>query len=328
MAQSRFLRRLGSLLVLAAAAFSMVLPAFALFELDDNVTGEASLPIAENFSITTYRDVAVSATFSGVDPEGESLTFRVTKNPARGAITFAEEGSARFTYTPYENKTGKDSFTYVAVDQAGNVSRPAVVSVKIQKPDTKVTYGDMAGDPAHKAAIALAERGIFVGEQMGESWFFRPDTPVTREEFLAMAMDVVGLETLPQTVSTGFADDDSISVWAKPYVASALRAGMIQGTGGGLWGAEFSPGRVITETEAAVMLNRLLRVSDVAAQGNLAQDAAPAWAYQAVVNLEAVGVLSPEADGSLDLKESLTRGQAAQMLLSAMEILDFREKIW
>ena len=229
MAQSRFSRRLGFLVILAALSFSMVLPAFALFDQDDTARGDQSLPIAENFSLTTYRDVAVSGTFSAVDPEGDPLTFRVTKNPARGTITFAEEGSAHFTYTPYENKTGKDSFTYVAEDGEGNVSQPAVVSIKIQKPDTKVTYSDMAGNPAHKAAIALAERDIFVGEQMGETWFFRPEAPVTREEFLAMAMDVVELETLPEATMTGFADDDSISVWAKPYVASALRAGMVQG---------------------------------------------------------------------------------------------------
>lgn len=328
MAQSRFSRRLGFLVILAALSFSMVLPAFALFDQDDTARGDQSLPIAENFSLTTYRDVAVSGTFSAVDPEGDPLTFRVTKNPARGAITFAEEGSARFTYTPYENKTGKDSFTYVAEDGEGNVSQPAVVSIKIQKPDTKVTYSDMAGNPAHKAAIALAERDIFVGEQMGETWFFRPEAPVTREEFLAMAMDVVELETLPEATMTGFADDDSISVWAKPYVASALRAGMVQGSGGDDDGAEFAPDRVITQTEAAVMLNRLLQVSDVAATGALSQDAAPAWAYQSVVNLEAVGVLNPEEDGSLSLSSSLTRAQAAEMLLSALEVLDFRDRIW
>ena len=45
-----------------------------------------------------------------VDPQGEALTFRVTKNPARGSVTLAEEGSARFTYTPYENKTGRIRF--------------------------------------------------------------------------------------------------------------------------------------------------------------------------------------------------------------------------
>ena len=83
----------------------------------------------------------------------------------------------------------------------------------------------------------------------------------------------------------------------------------------------FSPDRAITQTEAAVMLNRLLRISDVAASGDLDEDAAPVWAYQSVVNLEAVGVLE-ETTG---LNEDLTRAQAADLLLAAMEMLEFRE---
>lgn len=59
-------------------------------------------------------------------------------------------------------------------------------------------------------------------------------------------------------------------MWPQP-----LRAGMVQGSGGDDDGAEFAPDRVITQTEAAVMLNRLLQVSDVAATGALSQDAAP-----------------------------------------------------
>lgn len=326
MTTSRFLRRLGFLMVLAALSVSMALPALALFDREE-ASGEGA-PIAEAFSLTTYRDVAVSGTFSGVDPQGEALTFRVTKNPARGSVTLAEEGSARFTYTPYENKTGKDSFSYVAVDQAGNVSQPAEVSVKIEKTRTDVTYADMAGHPAHKAAITLAEEGIFVGEQMGETWCFRPDTKVTREEFLAMAMDLVDLDALPEGVTTGFADEDSISVWARPYVASAFQAGMVQGTGTQAGGTTFAPGRTITGTEAAVLLDRLLQVSDVADTGALEEGAAPAWAWQSVVNLEAVGVLTPENDGSLAITGELTRGQAAEMLQSAIEVLDFRKNFW
>ena len=186
----------------------------------------------------------------------------------------------------------------------------------------------MAGHPAHKAAITLAEEGIFVGEQMGETWFFRPDTKVTREEFLAMAMDLVDLDALPEGVTTGFADEDSISVWARPYVASAFQAGMVQGTGTQAGGTTFDPGRTITGTEAAVLLDRLLQVSDVADTGALEEGAAPAWAWQSVVNLEAVGVLTPENDGSLTITGELTRGQAAEMLQSAIEVLDFRKNFW
>ena len=311
------------MLVLAALLLSLSLPAQALFDLDDQVTGDSPKPIAEHLTLTTYKNVAVEGNFAAVDPDGEGVTFRITKNPARGAVTQAEEGSAAFTYTPYEGKLGKDSFTYVAEDASGNVSQPALVSIKITRPDTKVTYADMSGHPAHKAAIALAAADVFVGEQMGQTWFFRPEAQVTREEFLAMAMEVTGMETLPEAKMTGFSDDDSISVWAKPYVASALRSGMIQGSGT-QEGPAFSPARAITQTEAAVLLERLLRVADVADTGKLTGEAAPVWAHQSVVNLEAVGVL----EGSADLNGNLTRAQAAELLLSAMEVLDFRESIW
>ena len=311
------------MLVLAPLLLSLSLPAQALFDLDDQVTGDSPKPIAEHLTLTTYKNVAVEGNFAAVDPDGEGVTFRITKNPARGAVTQAEEGSAAFTYTPYEGKLGKDSFTYVAEDASGNVSQPALVSIKITRPDTKVTYADMSGHPAHKAAIALAAADVFVGEQMGQTWFFRPEAQVTREEFLAMAMEVTGMETLPEAKMTGFSDDDSISVWAKPYVASALRSGMIQGSGT-QEGPAFSPARAITQTEAAVLLERLLRVADVADTGKLTGEAAPVWAHQSVVNLEAVGVL----EGSADLNGNLTRAQAAELLLSAMEVLDFRESIW
>ena len=143
-----------------------------------------------------------------------------------------------------------------------------------------------------------------------------------------MAMDLVDLDALPEGVTTGFADEDSISVWARPYVASAFQAGMVQGTGTQAGGTTLDPGRTITGTEAAVLLDRLLQVSDVADTGALEEGAAPAWAWQSVVNLEAVGVLTPENDGSLPITGELTRGQAAEMLQSAIEVLDFRKNFW
>ena len=154
------------------------------------------VPVAENLELTTYKNVAVTAQFSAVDPEGDLLTYHILNKPARGAVTMPEDGSSEFVYTPYENKTGKDSFTYVAVDAVGNSSDPATVKIKIEKPNTKVTYADMDGDPAHKAAIRLAEEGIFVGECMGGAYFFQPDAAVTRGEFVAMAMNAAGMEAL------------------------------------------------------------------------------------------------------------------------------------
>ena len=91
--------------------------------------------------------MAITGYFDAADPEGDPLTFQISDSPARGGVTLAEDGSGQFVYTPYENKTGRDSFTYVALDQAGNASEPATVTLRIEKPGTKVRYADMDGDP-------------------------------------------------------------------------------------------------------------------------------------------------------------------------------------
>ncbi len=53
----------------------------------------------------------------------------------------------------------------------------------------------MEGHPAHKAAIRLAEEGVYVGRYLNGNYFFDPDQRVTRAQFLTMAMSVTGLET-------------------------------------------------------------------------------------------------------------------------------------
>ena len=247
-------------------------------------------PIARNMELSTYQNIAVTGYFDAVDGEGDTLTFQLTSTPARGAVTLAEDGSSQFVYTPYENKTGKDSFTYVAVDPAGNVSPEAKVSIQIEKPDTKVTYADMEGNPAHKASIRLAEEGIFVGSYVNGSYFFDPDQPVSRAEFLTMAMAATGLEPLEDVTLTGFYDDEAIPTWAKGYVSSALKAGAIQGSLDQEGQPVFGSGETVTQGEATVMLDNLMGILDVPAEV-FASESGGHWAGQAAANLSASGVI-------------------------------------
>ena len=277
-------------------------------------------PVAERLELTTYKNVAITERFAAVDPEGDLLTYHIIDKPARGAVTQTEEGGSEFVYTPYENKTGKDSFTYVAVDAVGNTSAPATVKVRIQKADTKVTYADLDGSAAHKAAIRLAEEEIFVGECMGGQYFFQPDASVSRGEFVAMAMEVAGVEALSGVERTGFADDGSIPTWAKPYASSALKAGLVQGSRDADGQVCFQADAPITAAEAAVLLERALQVTDVSADAMAAVDV-PAWAAQSAADLSACGVLYVE-DG---LGDTLTRADAAQLLCAALELQDSRE---
>ncbi|MGI5962608.1 MAG: S-layer homology domain-containing protein [Lawsonibacter sp.] len=282
-------------------------------------------PIARNMDLSTYRNVAITGYFDAVDSEGDTLTFQLTSTPARGAVTMAEDGSSQFVYTPYENKTGSDSFTYVALDPAGNTSSEAKITIRIEKPDTKVTYSDLEGHTAHKAAIRLAEEGIYVGQYFDGRYFFDPDAPVSRAQFLTMAMAVAGMEPLEGVTMTGFSDDQAIPTWAKGAVSAALKAGAIQGSqdsnGAPVFGAE----EPVTRAEATVMLNNLLNISNVPAEVFLS-DSQSHWAAQPAANLTSAGILRDDQVNAAALSTQLTRGEAAEMLDGALDILENREE--
>lgn len=288
------------------------------------VTQEKQPPVARNMELTTYKNVAITGYFDAVDAAGEPLTFQLTSTPARGAVTLAEDGSSQFVYTPYENKTGKDSFTYVAIDTAGNTSPEATVSLRIDKPDTKVTYADMDGNPAQKAAIRLAEEGVYVGRYIDGHYFFDPDQTVSRAQFLTMAMAVSGLEELEGVTLTGFSDDEAIPTWAKGSVSAALKAGAIQGgrdeNGAPVFGAQLA----VSRGEATAMLNSLLGVADVPVEV-FSADSEGHWAAQAAANLAASGVIRAENAGSVQLADQLTMAEAAEMLDGALDLLASRQ---
>ena len=318
----RLTRRL--LALFCAGALSFVLPASAnLFLAEDiqTVSAPNEPPVAEELSLCNYKNVEVQGTFAGVDPEGDLLTFQLVSKPARGAVTQAEDGSTQFTYTPYENKTGKDAFTYVAVDALGNTSQPATVSIKIEKQKTKVTYSDMTGVEGHKEAIRLAEAGMLVGEKMGKDYFFHPEQTMSRAQFTALAMEVAELESMKGVTLTGFADDETMALWAKPYVSAALRSGVVRGSFDEQGQVVFLPDTPVTAAEAAVLLNRALGVTDVPSISETMADV-PTWCVQAVANLDSCGAMPASAV----LSEPLTRAQAAVMLDRAMDVIDSRDQ--
>lgn len=300
-------------------AGALVLPAMALTSSTADV--ENNPPIAENLTLKTYKGVAIASRFAAVDPEGDLITFQVVDSPARGQVTLDENDPAAFWYTPYEGKKGKDSFTYVAIDDKGNQSEPATVKITIEKQKTAVTYSDLDGSSAHYAALRLAEAGVYTGRRVGDLYCFEPDGVFSREEFLTMAMTAAGETPLENVSLTGFYDDGDISAWAKGYVSAALIQGTVEGSPNESGQVVFNANGPVTRAQAAVILDRLLAPGDVAASSAFSQDTVPAWAYQAAVNMEAVSVLA----GGTDLSETLSRGEAAEMLSAMLDVLESRD---
>ena len=273
-------------------------------------------PVAENMEIKVYRGVAYEGEFRAVDNEGDEVTFAIAQEPKKGMVALTEDGLG-FVYTP-GGKLGTDSFTYTAIDAYGNISLPATVSITIEKANSGVCYADMGGSRAHTAAVDLAEHGVFVGAKIGNSYFFEPERTLSRGEFIAMALAAMDMSAEDMQM-TGFCDDASIPTWAKGYAVSALNAGVISGVGT-QEGVAFRASDLITLNEAAVVLNRLLRVTDVDLSDFNASDAESAWCAQAVANLQSVSIIESGRFSAEEMRSGVTRAQAAELLSAAMTL--------
>jgi len=309
----------------AAAFLALVLltgSASALFGKKQESTEAAEgAPIARDVAIRTYRDIPYEAQFLASDGEGDDMTFAVVEEPKKGTVTI---DGVNFIYTPNAGVTGADRFTYTAADSAGNVSLPATVTVTIDKTRSGVTYADTEDPATAAAAQYLAEEGIFTGAKLGGAYYFEPERPVSRSEFLAMVLEAAGREVTAVTM-TGFSDDEVIPTWAKAYAAAGVAEGIVQGKQSAA-GAVFHGAESISFNEAATMLNRVLDLGDVDLDVWYAdRESVPSWAAQAVGNMEAVSVLSAGSFGSLTMEDAVKRADAAQMLCAAKTLLEGEE---
>ena len=265
---------------------------------------EDKAPVAEDSAIETYKNLAIEGSLKVSDPEGEALTFTLVRQPKRGEVILREDGS--FLYTPKNNKVGTDSFIYTATDPAGNVSREATVTIEILKPTDSKQYTDTVGTDCRFTAEWLRSTGIFSGETVSGQLCFSPDAEVTRGEFLAMLMQALDLPVDRTVAYTGFADESPD--WLKPYLAAALRSGIVSGYPGEA-GAVFCPDNIITGAEAAVMLTNAL---DLTVPTDAADDPTlPAWAQSATAAVSAGGLSLPHGDAPM------TRAHTANVLYQA-----------
>ena len=85
-------------------------------------------------------------------------------------------------------------------------------------------------------------------------------------------------------------------------------------------GVAFRASDLITLNEAAVVLNRLLRVTDVDLSDFDAPDAESAWCAQAVANLQSVSIIESGRFSTEEMRSGVTRAQAAELLSAAMTL--------
>lgn len=262
-------------------------------------------PVAEDFALETYKNLPNEGRLKAYDPEGQELSYTVTRQPRRGTLEMSKDGT--FVYTPKKNKVGVDSFTYTVTDPAGQVSREATVTVSILKPTQSERYTDTVGQDCRFEAEWLRNTGLFTGEDLNGTACFYPDKTVSRGQFLAM---VTQLLQLPMDRELSAQAPEDVPDWLRPYYLAALRCGM---TAGLPQEELFRPEDPITADTVAVLLHNALdlpvAVQTMAEEGKSAQ---PAWAEAAVQALAQNGITF---EGMY-----LTRGEMAKLLYQVSRI--------
>ena len=264
---------------------------------------EDKAPVAEDSALETYKNLSLEGRVKAEDPEGQPMTYTVTRQPKRGSVELRADGS--FLYTPKRNKVGVDSFCFTATDPAGKVSREATVTVTILKASEARPYADTEGRDCRFAAEWMRNTGIFVGQQVDGNACFLPDREVTRGEFLAMTVKALELMEQETGSFTGFAGE--VPQWLQPYAAAAVRAGLTAGLPD--W-ESLDADRPITGAEAAVILQNAL---DMPGAAETAGEDVPAWAAYAVSALEGSGM-------AVTVDAPLIREEAALLLHQASRL--------
>ena len=255
-----------------------------------------NVPVAQAVEAETCIDIPIELPLSAADTDNDVVLYQLTEEPRLGTAKI--EGNI-LTYSP-GHKTGKDRFSFTAVDADGNTAKPVQITITISKNRAGLTYADMSGNPAHYAAICLA---------------------VTRSEFITMATAVSGLPVEP-TTQTDFVDDSGLSAWAKPFISTAAANGLVSGyrTASGL--SEIRGQNPITLAEASVIINNLLDGELDGTQYVLAGEHSTDmdWAARAVSTLTRLDVLSPLASMQGE-NEPITRQTACEILYNTMQLI-------
>lgn len=265
-------------------------------------------PVALDSSLETYKNLPNKGTLQVSDPEGEALTYTLVRKPKRGQVELGEDGS--FTYTPKKNKVGVDSFTFTAADPAGNVSREATVTVQVLKPTDARQYTDTLGHECRFAAEWMRNTGLFVGEKIGSAECFHPQKHVSCGEFLTMLVNAL---EIPMEDAAYTAVPEETPDWLKPYLAAAMRAGLMAGLPEAEAGS-FQADAPITGAQAAVMLQNALDLTisqntleTAAVEAGAEDSAVPAWAQVSLTAMADNGI-------ALEAGAELTRAQVAQVM--------------
>ncbi len=163
----------------------------------------------------------------------------------------------------------------------------------------------------------ISMMGITTGIIEKGTRVYKPDATLTRAEFVTMLGRMLKISAPNQSLSA-FKDASSIPSYAAGYIKAAYAKGIISPYEDGT----FKPNQAITREEMAVMLIKAMGLKpsgDASSFKDQLDITASARAY--VAKAAEKGILLGEPDGKFYPTDSLTRGQAAKVIIEMVEVL-------
>lgn len=317
--------------VLCVSVSARLSPAIDIIErkLGENrtVSADNTSPVAADMLIETQSGIAVFKSFPAIDEDGDELEIVVVDYPDNGGVKITGDG--QFMYSPLSGYSGKDSFSYRAVDAFGNKSAEKLVEIKVTRPAADIYFDDMKNHWAHNSAIKMAATGLMTGERVDGKLLFNPESDMTRGDFLALTLIMAGHEEdIPFSSRTVFADDSTIPQNIKSYVQYAYDKGIVSGYDNGDGTINFESAGAVSRAEAAVLTSKILGLSAWEDSVPSYKDASdiPAWASSAVSSLYTEGLMGGDALGAFSAEKKLTRAEGAEMICNVADYVADKEK--
>ena len=178
--------------------------------------------------------------------------------------------------------------------------------------NVRMMLKDIGAVPWAKESIAyLYDKRIVNGDENG---YFNPDKPITREEFVTMMVAALGFFDKDATCYFKDVPKDS---WFYPYVASAYRAGLVNGMDEYSFGA----GRNLSRQDMMVLIYRAYkdRISGTVELAEPADIASvQSYATEAVIQLFSAKIVNGIGNSIIDPDGISTKAQCAVILTNLL----------
>lgn len=285
----------------------------------DEITVADKLKPLASFAIETdgefYLGEAEPIAVVALNEDGERLPSFDLPEPVQFEVILGDGFFSRHALTVNDFEDGIASLEFTPLSEDAIILGVSSSNIEGRSSQLVPTlFVDLSADnPYYNAISYLKSVGVIQGY---DDHTFKSDNPVSRVEILKMMYEAFRKE-LSAGTDLDFPDTDP-TAWYAPYVATAKKAGIVQGDGGT---GMFRPGDSVNRVEAIKILSLALGVDvDPVVIGSPFDDVHYLEWYAPYAQFAKEANILPWDSTTLKAGTAMTRGEVAEMIYRVLAI--------